>query len=155
APDRPPLATLTEHLRARRALLLLDNCEHLVAACAGVVDALLRACPGVRVLATSRELLGVAGETAWRVPSLASPDAGEPATAESLARCEAVRLLVDRVRLAQPDFAVTDANAPTLSRLCRRLDGIPLALELAAARVRGMTVEQIADRLDEAFGSGL
>jgi non-specific serine/threonine protein kinase len=153
APDQAPLGTLTEHLRARRALLVLDNCEHLVAACAGVVDTLLRACLGVRVLATSRELLGVAGEMAWRVPSLTVPDVDEPATAEDLAGCEAVRLLVDRVRLVQPGFAVTDANAPALARLCRRLDGIPLALELAAARVRGMTVEQIADRLDEAFGA--
>jgi predicted ATPase len=153
APDQVPLATLTEHLRTRRALLVLDNCEHLVAACAAVVDALLRACPGVRVLATSRELLGVAGETAWRVPSLALPDAEEGAAAGSVAGCEAVQLLVDRVRLAQPGFAVTDANAPTVARLCRRLDGIPLALELAAARVRGMTVEQIVDRLDEALGA--
>jgi non-specific serine/threonine protein kinase len=102
-------------------LLLLDNCEHMVAACAGVVDVLSRTCPEVRVLATSRELLGVAGETAWRVPSLALPDIEDHPTAESVAGCEAVRLLVERIRLVQPGFAVTGANARTIAQLCQRL----------------------------------
>src|SRR5262249_26369986 len=147
APGHPPMATLAEHLQSDDALLVLDNCEHLVVACARAGDALLRACPRLRVLATSRELLGVAGEADWRVPSLSLPDPDRRPDAASLAGCAAVRLFVDRAALLQPAFAVTDANAAAVARVCRRLDGMPLALELAAARVRVLTVEQIAERL--------
>ncbi len=151
APGHPPLATLIEHLRSHDVLVVLDNCEHLVVACAHAADALLRACPHVRLLATSRELLGVAGEVAWRVPSLSLPDPRYPPDPASLASCEAARLFVDRAVLVQPTFAITEENAAPLARVCRRLDGIPLAIELAAARVRALTVDQIAARLDDRF----
>jgi predicted ATPase/DNA-binding XRE family transcriptional regulator len=153
-PDRPLLTTLTAALAARRLLLALDNCEHLLAACAPLVDALLRAGPGLRVLATSREALGVPGEVAWRVPSLALPEplaAAGGADTAALPRAEAVRLFVERARAARPDFALTHGNAAAVAEVCRRLDGIPLAIELAAARVSLLTVEQIAARLDDRF----
>jgi predicted ATPase/class 3 adenylate cyclase/DNA-binding CsgD family transcriptional regulator len=150
-PDRPYIDTLADHLRARRALIVLDNCEHLVEAAAAVADALVRSCPDLTVLATSRERLGVEGETAWRVPSLALPDEAEPAPIETLATYDAVRLFVDRAVRARPNFAVTNRNAPAVAAICRRLDGIPLAIELAASRVRVLTVEQIAAGLDDRF----
>jgi non-specific serine/threonine protein kinase len=133
-------------------LLVLDNCEHLIEACAELADDLLHACPGLKILASSREALGVAGETAYRVPSLTLPDPRPAAaTPAMLARCEAARLFVERAHAAQPRFALTDSNAPAVAALCRRLDGIPLALELAAARVRVLPVEQILARLDDRF----
>lgn len=132
-----PAATLTAHLRARHVLLVLDNCEHLVAAAATLAESVLRACPRVTVLATSREPLGVPGEATWRVPSL-SP-AG------------AMALFAERAQGVQPDFAVTEATAPALAHLCRRLDNIPLAIELAAARTSALSVEEIAERLDDRF----
>jgi predicted ATPase/class 3 adenylate cyclase len=148
---RPLLQTVADHLRGRELLLILDNCEHLLDACAQLADALLRACPRLRILATSRELLGVAGESAWRVPSLTLPDARQPPAAASLTQYEAVRLFIERAVAALPTFAVTNQNAPAVAQLCWRLDGIPLAIELAAARVRMLTVEQIAARLDDRF----
>ncbi len=128
---------------------MLDNCEHLIDACARLADGLLHDCPGLKLLASSREALGVGGETAYRVPSLALPD--PPVTPDRLMRCEAARLFVERARAAQPRFVLTDGNAPAVAALCRRLDGIPLALELAAARVRVLSVEQIVARLDDIF----
>jgi predicted ATPase/DNA-binding SARP family transcriptional activator len=118
-------------------LLVLDNCEHLVDGCAELAEALLRACPRLTILATSREALGVASETAWLVPPLAST--------------EAVQLFVERAQATLPSFALTPANSPTVAEICRRLDGMPLAIELAAARVRVLSPEQIAHRLDNAF----
>ena len=139
------------HLRPWRALLLLDNCEHLLDATARLADAVLRGCPGVRVLATSRELLGLAGETAWRVPSLGLPPPDAAPGAAALEASGAGRLFLERARAAQPAFALTDANAGAVAEVCRRLDGIPLALELAAARVRVLTPEQLAARLGDRF----
>lgn len=136
-------------VRNRTVTLILDNCEHLVEACAEIADALLRACPHVRILATSREALGVAGERAWLVPPLAF--AAEDASLETLQQCDAVRLFVDRARDVLPDFELTHQNARAVAAVCARLDGIPLAIELAAARVRHMTPEQIRDRLGDAF----
>ena len=136
--------TLAEALRDRAALLVLDNCEHLVDACAALVDGLLRSAPGLRILATSREPLGVAGETAWLVPPLALST-------------DAVQLFVERAQAAYPLFRLTDENAAAVAQICRRLDGLPLALELAAARVRVLPPEQLAARLDDVFrllGSG-
>src|SRR5262245_27401277 len=151
-PGRPAMAALVEHLRLRGLLLVVDNCEHLVDACARLVDALLRACPRLAVLATSREMLSVPGEAAWRVPSLALPDAWAPTpAADDLARYEAIALFVERARLVQSDFVLAAANADAVRQVCGRLDGIPLALELAAARVRVLPVEQIAARLDDRF----
>jgi predicted ATPase/DNA-binding XRE family transcriptional regulator len=148
---RPLMTTLVEALRARRLLLVLDNCEHLLEACAELAEALLRACPHLRILASSREALGLAGETSWRVPSLALPPAAHQPTLEQAAQGEAVQLFVERARAVQPHFALTAQNASTVVQVCRRLDGIPLALELAAARVRGLGVEDLAARLDQRF----
>jgi predicted ATPase/class 3 adenylate cyclase len=149
-PDRTPLASLVAAVAQRRLLLLLDNCEHLIDACAGLTEALLRACPHLRILATSREALSSGGEVAWRVPSLSlpDPDRGDPV---EMTACDAVRLFVERARVARPGFEVTAANRAAVAQVCRRLDGIPLALELAAARLRGLSLEELAARLDERF----
>ena len=148
--NRPPLDASVDFLAGRRALLLLDNCEHLVAAAADTAGRLLRRCPRLLILATSRERLGVPGETVWLVPAmtLPPPDVTDPA---ELAQYDAVRLFVARAAVALPGFALTPDNAAAVARVCRRLDGIPLALELAAARVRRLRVEQIAARLDDRF----
>jgi len=153
-PGRPLAATLADALRPRELLLILDNCEHLVDACAQLAQALLEACPRLRVLATSRQALGLIGEVAWPVPSLALPASGrrlaEGDEAE-LAAYSAVQLFVARARAANPTFRLTEANAGMVVRLLQRLDGIPLAIELAAARLRVLSVEQIAARLDDRF----
>ncbi len=150
-PGKSLRRTLAEHLKNRSLLLLLDNCEHLLAACAGLADLILRECPRVRILCTSRERLGVPGEQTYRVPSLAVPEHGEATRVEVLPRYEAVRLFVDRARLQNASFAVTDRNADALASVCRGLDGIPLAIELAAARIRSMSVEELNHRLDDRF----
>ena len=167
-------ASLTDALRAERLLLVLDNCEHLIEACAAFADALLRACPELRILATSRQGLGIAGETTFRVPPLALPSplkaltlpvprAGEihelvagppqsPGRNQSPTESEAVRLFVERAQAATPTFALTDRNVEAVEQICWRLDGIPLAIELAAARVAVLSPEQIAARLGDRFG---
>jgi predicted ATPase/class 3 adenylate cyclase len=147
-----PLAqTITNSLKPKRLLLLLDNCEHLLDACARLADTLLRNCPYLQLLATSREGLNIAGELTYRVPSLSLPRTPRQATVESLAQCEAARLFLDRAQFHQPAFVVTGQNAPALAQLCVHLDGIPLALELAAARVRSLSVEEINGKLDNRF----
>jgi non-specific serine/threonine protein kinase len=143
--------SIADYLQPRRVLLLLDNCEHLIAACAELVDALVQACPQLRILATSREPLNVAGETSWRVPSLELPDLRRLPPPGRLAHCEAVRLFIERARSALPAFQLTEQNAAAVARICHRVDGIPLALELAAARVTVLSAEQIAARLDNLF----
>ncbi|MGC4043181.1 MAG: tetratricopeptide repeat protein [Armatimonas sp.] len=150
---QPITQALTGVLKEKNLLLLLDNCEHLLAACSQLVAALIRACPHITVLATSREALGIGGEQIYRVPSLSlpNPKASAAATAESLSQFEAVRLFIDRAQAVRPDFVVTNASAPALAQLCFRLDGIPMAIELAAARVRSLAVEQINDKLDSRF----
>lgn len=155
-PGRSLLDLLKDYLRDKRLLIVLDNCEHLIEACAQLTDTLLRAAPHLKIVATSREALGIAGETMYPVPPLSMPTSAELAAAsengvDALLQCEAVRLFVDRARLAQPSFALSNANARAVVEICERLDGIPLALELAAARVKGLTVEQIARRLDDRF----
>ena len=138
--ERPgvgPMGALLAAIGTDPLLLVLDNCEHLVDACAGLAETLLRGCPQLVVLATSREALGVASETAWLVPPLDG--------------AEAVQLFVERAQASLPSFAVGDANLAAVREICRRLDGIPLAIELAAARVRVLSPEQIAERLDDAF----
>ena len=153
---RAPTTALLETLRERQMLLVLDNCEHIVEACATLVDVLLRGCPRLRILATSREALGVSGERAWLVPGLALP----PATtnqAASIGEAAAVQLFVDRAQAAVATFQLTPSNAAAIAQICRRLDGLPLAIELAAARVRALPPEQLASRLNDAFkalGSG-
>jgi predicted ATPase/class 3 adenylate cyclase len=150
-PDEPLLDTLVKNIRDRELLLILDNCEHLVLACAELGDALLASCPGVRILASSRELLRIAGEAAYRVPSLPLPDPKAVARAEALTRYAAARLFIDRALAVKPSFQVSDANAPAIAAICRHLDGIPLALEQAAARMRTMSVEELNQRLDKRF----
>ena len=152
APDRSPTEDLVEHLRARKTLLVLDNCEHLIEACADLADALLGACPDLRLLATSREPLRVAGETNFVVPSLSLPDPGRLPSTEDLADYEAVRLFVERAGEADTGFGLTEANAAAVALLCDKLDGIPLAIELAAARTRVLTVEQISEKLQDPLG---
>jgi predicted ATPase/class 3 adenylate cyclase len=147
-PGAPTLTDrLVDHLAARRTLVLLDNCEHLVAACAGLAARLVGACRELTVLATSREPLGVAGEVTFGVPPLAV-DSPDPA---QISNVEAVRLFVDRARLANPAFGLTSENAPAVASICRRLDGIPLAIELAAARTRSLTAQQLDARLGDRF----
>ncbi|MCW3052424.1 MAG: putative ATPase [Chthonomonadales bacterium] len=142
---------LAEHLKTKKTLLLLDNCEHVLTACALLTDMLIRSCPEVKILASSREGLGIAGEQTYRMPSLSLPDLKQPLTADNIRSYEAVRLFVERAMLIHADFVVTDQNAPALASICHRLDGIPLALELAAARVRSLTVEEINNNLDDRF----
>jgi predicted ATPase/class 3 adenylate cyclase len=150
-PGRSLTATLTDALRARSLLLVLDNCEHLLSACAQLVESLLHACPQLRVLASSREGLGIGGEQTYPVPSLSLPDPQRLPALDELQEYEAVRLFAERAGLSQPRFAVTAANAPSVVQVCRRLDGIPLAIELAAARMKALPVEKIAERLDDCF----
>jgi predicted ATPase/class 3 adenylate cyclase/DNA-binding CsgD family transcriptional regulator len=137
-PGRSTIDTLLRFVHDRQLLVVLDNCEHLLDACAELVAALLGGAPGLTLLATSREPIGVPGEATWRVPSLSVSD-------------EAVALFTDRARLAQIDFAVTDDNAATVAEICQRLDGMPLAIELAAARVRALSVGEILDSLHDRF----
>jgi len=153
------MAAVCEFLRGRHLLLVMDNCEHLVDACAGFVGAVLLAAPKVRVLATGRQSLGMAAEQCWR--ALPTPDLPEPpdgghdaarVSAPELAGSEAVTLFVERAQAVRAGFAVTPANGTAVARICRRLDGIPLALELAAVRLRAMSEQQILDRLDDRFG---
>ncbi|MGH3775149.1 MAG: LuxR C-terminal-related transcriptional regulator [Pseudonocardiaceae bacterium] len=150
-PGRALLDTLVEHLRTRSALIVLDNCEHLLVACAQFADVLLRGCASLTILATSRAPLGVPGEVTWRVPSMSLP--AEPASEpiEVLRLSDAVSLFTDRARQVRPDFAVTSANALAVAQICHDLDGIPLAIELAAARVRMLAPEQIARALSDRF----
>jgi predicted ATPase/class 3 adenylate cyclase len=150
-PGRSTTAVLTDHLREKRTLLVLDNCEHLVAACARLADALLRSCPRLSMLTTSREPLSVPGETTWQVPTLALPNPRQLPPLASLTMYEAVQLFIDRGRAAVPGFAVTNENAAAVAEICHRLDGIPLAIELAAARVKVLAPEQIARRLNDRF----
>jgi predicted ATPase/DNA-binding SARP family transcriptional activator len=146
-PGRSPIQTLVEHLKPRQLLLVLDNCEHLVVACAQLAATLLQACPQLRLLATSREPLGIAGERPYRVPFLSLPDPGRLLGRESLLQYEAVRLFVERAVVGQPAFQVTDENAAVVAQVCCRLEGIPLALELAAARSGVLTPQQMLERL--------
>jgi predicted ATPase/DNA-binding CsgD family transcriptional regulator len=150
-PGRPLTGTLAEHLAPKDTLLILDNCEHLVEACERLVSVLLPACPSLRILATSRESLGVAGETVLLVPPLSLPAPGHPPTPNELERYEAVRLFFERARWATPTFELTESNASDVALLCRNLDGIPLAIELAAARTKVLSVAQISSRLAENF----
>jgi predicted ATPase/DNA-binding SARP family transcriptional activator/DNA-binding CsgD family transcriptional regulator len=150
-PGRALADTLTDHLRARDSLLVLDNCEHLVDAAAHLAAALLESCPKLRILATSREPLGLPGEAVWTVPPLSLPDAGRASSVEGLMGSEAVRLFLDRARSRLPGFGLGEENAGAVGRICRKLEGIPLAIELAAARMGALAVEQIAQRLEDSL----
>lgn len=142
---------LSDALRHKHLLLVLDNCEHLLAACVQLIETLLRTCPQLRVLVTSREALTITGETIWLVLPLRVPNSYQPSPIEGLLTYEAVQLFYERARSVLPSFTLTAENAPAVVQVCRRLDGMPLALELAAARMRALSVEQILARLDDAY----
>ena len=150
-PKRSARDILLDTLRDRELLLVIDNCEHLIAACAELVETLLRGAPALRILATSREALGVSGETVWRVPSLSLPEAGASVRADALVESEATQLFIERATAVEPGFTPTADNADAIARLCRRLDGIPLAIELAAARTVVLSPQQIETRLHDRF----
>ena len=147
----PVVEALMKYAKDRRLLLVLDNCEHLVQACAELVTQLLQSGPHLKILASSREHLRVAGEASYPVPALAVPDPGRTVVLPAMTQYEAVLLFIDRAVAAQPAFQLTEQNAPAVADICQRLDGIPLALELAAARVRALSVEMIAARLGDRF----
>jgi predicted ATPase/DNA-binding SARP family transcriptional activator len=150
-PGRPVALTVAEALAEQQLLLVLDNCEHLLRACAQLAEAVLRHSPGVHLLATSREHLNLRGEVVWPVPTLALPSGEPDQDQHALAWVEAIRLFVDRAGAAVPGFALTPENSPAIIEICTQLDGLPLAIELAAARVRTLSVTQIAARLGDAF----
>ena len=153
-PERPGQTltqALCEHFSSKRALVLLDNAEHQLEACAALVEEFIRACPQVHVLVTSRERLDIAGEVTYRVPSLATPSSKRTYAPDELQTIESVRLFVGRAQLTRPGFCVTGENASALASVCRRLDGIPLAIELAAPRLRAMSIEEMDRRLDQSL----
>jgi predicted ATPase/DNA-binding SARP family transcriptional activator len=148
-PGRAILETLKDTLRPKKTLLVVDNCEHLMEAVVCLVDALLDSCPDLRILATSRERLDTAGEVAWVVPSLTVPDALEPSTSQELEAYESVRLFLERARQRDPTFVLSVRNSRAVAQVCRRLEGIPLAIELAAGRMGVLSAEQLWARLDD------
>jgi len=144
------LQALIAYLHDRQTLLIIDNCEHIIGEVATLAGHLLHACPQLRILATSREILGLEGETPFRCPSLSFPSG--QSSMEDLVQYESARLFIERAQTISPSFALTEANVQLVARICQRLDGIPLAIELAAARIRMLSIEQIAIRLDQTFG---
>ena len=150
-PNKTPLEILKEYLQEKKSLIILDNCEHLIDASAQVTNALLNAAPNLKILASSREALGVKGELSYPVPSLSLPDLKHLPSIEQLSQYEAVQLFIDRALLVAPHFIVDKDNAPFIAQICYRLDGIPLAIELATARIKMMSIEQISQRLDDRF----
>src|SRR4051794_19344156 len=148
---RWPVSRLTDHLAPKRLLLVLDNCEHLLDACAVLADALLREAPDLRILATSRQSFGMAGERVVAVEPLALPDGDDRKALDSAVRSEAVEMLLDRARAAGADLTGTEADLAGAAEIARRLDGIPLAIELAAVRLRSLGVEQLLARLNDRF----
>jgi len=150
-PARPVIETLNEYLGSKKLLLVLDNVEHLLEGCVHLVDEIVRRSPDIAVLVTSRERLGITGELTYRVPSLTVPGTNETLTPETVLPYEGVRLFVDRAKLVRPDFHVTTENTAAVASICARLDGMPLAIELAAPRLRSMSVEELSQRLDQRF----
>lgn len=148
-PQRPVIDVLSDYLREKQLLIILDNCEHLIDACAQFIDILLKRCPGLKILTTSRETLDILGEVVYPVPSLALPDIQEGI--DNFGGYESIRLFEERAQLARLDFSLTLENVPSIAEICSRLDGIPLAIELAAARINTLSPEQISKQLDESF----
>lgn len=148
---RPALDRLVDHLRAREVLLVLDNCEHLLLPCAELAAAVLGSCPDVAIVATSQERLGIGGETVWRLATMATADPRLTVSANEATAFEAVRLFCERAASADPSFSLSDDNAAAVAEVCHRLDGIPLAIELAASRVAVLSPAEIASRLDDRF----
>ena len=150
-PNQPLIETLVWELQTKQVLFVLDNCEHLIVACAQLAARLLSGTKNLRILATSREALDILGETVWPVPSLSLPDTQDSASIKALSKSESVRLFIERATLIQPQFSLTDQNANSVAQICHRLSGMPLAIELAAARIRMMTIDEIASRLNDRF----
>ena len=150
-PGRPLIETLAEALKDKKMLLVLDNCEHLIEACASLAEALLRSSENLKILATSREALGITGESSWPVPPLSLPDPRHLPAVEGLPSYEAARLFLERAMAVEPGFEITEQNALAVAQVCYRLEGIPLAIELAAARTKVLPVEQISGRLEESL----
>jgi predicted ATPase/DNA-binding SARP family transcriptional activator/DNA-binding CsgD family transcriptional regulator len=148
-PGRALTETLEDTLRTKKMLLVVDNCEHLMEVVVRLVDALLDSCPDLRILATSRERLNTAGEVNWVVPSLTVPDVRRPSTSQELEAYESVRLFLERARQRDPSFVLSVRNAQAISQVCRRLEGIPLAIELAAGRMGVLSAQQLSKRLDD------
>jgi predicted ATPase/DNA-binding SARP family transcriptional activator len=151
ASGQPLISILADYLKHKQLLLVLDNCEHLIEACARLVEKLLKYCPNLQILVTSQEILGLPGEVSYSITPLSVPDPLPLLPIEITNQSEAVRLFVERAGNARPDFTLNENNAPAIVQICRRLDGIPLAIELAAARVKLMQVEEIAARLEQSF----
>jgi len=144
-----PEATLVRTLAGQQRLVVFDNCEHLIEACARLVDLLLRACPRLTILTTSREPLHISGEMIFQVPTLSTADTGHLSSLDRLETVEAIQLFIERAKAVHRSFVLTAANASAVAAICARLDGIPLAIELAAARMQALSVQQINDRLDD------
>jgi predicted ATPase/two-component SAPR family response regulator len=150
-PGQDPIEAIAKHVAEHPVLIVLDNCEHLAEAAAGLAEYLLAACPALVMLATSREALGVEGELSWQVPPLSLPEVRSAPTASALASYDAVKLFEQRAQLVRPSFRITDENAAAVLTICQRLDGLPLAIELAAARMRMLSAAQLAERMDDIF----
>jgi len=150
-PGKTVTQAVVDFLRPKHLLLILDNCEHLLDACTELADTLIHACPELTILASSREFLGVEGEAPYRVPPLSLPDARNLPSSETLSGYDAVRLFIERARLASPEFDLQEANAAVVAQVVSRLDGIPLAIELAAVRLKLLGVEQLAERMNDTF----
>jgi non-specific serine/threonine protein kinase len=150
-PNQPLADTLVGELQTKQILVVLDNCEHLILACARIADRLLSGTKHLKILATSREALDILGETVWTVPSLSLPDPQDSVTIKSLSKSESVRLFAERATVMQRKFTLTDQNVNAVAQICRRLSGMPLAIELAAARIKLMSIDEIAKRLDDRF----
>jgi len=150
-PTRPLMETLSDYLASKKLLLVLDNVEHLLDPCVHLVDGIVRRSPDINMLVTSRERLGITGELTYRVPSLTVPGTNETLTPENVSPYEGVRLFIERAKLVRPDFVLTAENTSSVASICARLDGMPLAIELAAARLRSMSVDELSGRLDQRF----
>lgn len=150
-PDKTPDESLIMYLKNKELLIILDNCEHLIIQCAKLTELLLTSCPELKIIATSREAMNCQGEHTFRLPSLSLPDADADNTPEQLSQYEAVRLFIERALAVNSSFRVNNENAPALAQICSRLDGIPLAIELAAARIKILTPEKICEKLDDRF----
>lgn len=148
-PTRPVIETLSNYLDSKKLLLVLDNVEQLLQGCAHLVDEIVRRSPDITMLVTSRERLGMTGELTYRVPSLTVPGTSGALTLETVSRYEGVRLFAERAKLVRPDFHLTAENASCVASICTRLDGMPLAIELASARLRSMSVDELSERLDQ------
>lgn len=149
--QEPTIETLKVHLKSKDLLIVLDNCEHLIGGCALYAEQLLAACPKLKILATSIEALGLFNENAWQVPSLPLPKMQQPLSLEELQQFASIELFVERAGAVKINFALTEQNAKSVAQICQRLDGIPLAIELAAARTKVLSVDEIAERLDDRF----